>query len=593
MENLSGQKLEELKPDNAAGKADDALINKIAAEMVTSKAAGVETIQKAPDNAVTRYGVAALQGLAKTPEGFVNAAKHAVNDPLSAVETVGMGAALAVGLKAVLPAGGPAGKIAAVAVGGYFTYEAAKPIYEGMKKAGVASTMADMNAASSQVGNALGTFAFDSVLAVGGYKLGAKAADKMFATSAGAKFVSAREGFYDKLSNKAADALGVASLEAGGVMKPRHFHPEGYGVIPPYLLQELAAKNPGNPDFARTHAKTVEMQNKQGGLQPRNQPAPDQAKREVYDAKQREQLPGEKARFEGDKAHIDPEVNQIYDYTGEIRAFYENVHKWNGIDGKGMKYVSTVNYGKNYENAFWNGTQMTYGRPGPDSPFKTFVLRDVTAHEITHGITEMEAGTRYWGQAGALNESYSDVFGALAEQFTRKQTADKASWLMGEGIWKETVKNGRALRDMKNPGTAYNDPAIGKDPQPGHMKDYYRTWGDNGGVHYNSGIPNRAFANFAIDVGGFAWEKPGQIWFDARKMAGDNPSFAQFAYHTVEAAKKAGHNDLVPKLEKAWDSVGVKPDKNAKDTHTPGAGGADDAASTGTSMLKRLLGRAS
>jgi Zn-dependent metalloprotease len=187
----------------------------------------------------------------------------------------------------------------------------------------------------------------------------------------------------------------------------------------------------------------------------------------------------------------------------------------------------------------------------------------------------MESGLTYQGQSGALNESLSDVFGNLIKQYAEKQTADQGDWLVGGGIWKDTVK-GRALRDMLNPGTAYDDPAVGKDPQPAHMKDYYKTWGDNGGVHYNSGIPNKAFATFAKAVGGNAWEDPGHIWFNARKLAGSNPSFAQFAYQTIEAAKQMGKDDLVPKLQSAWDGVGVKPDANATDTQTPGSGGGSD-----------------
>ncbi|HEY9786293.1 MAG TPA: M4 family metallopeptidase, partial [Candidatus Obscuribacterales bacterium] len=83
-------------------------------------------------------------------------------------------------------------------------------------------------------------------------------------------------------------------------------------------------------------------------------------------------------------------------------------------------------------------------------------------------------------------------------------------------------------------------------------------------VHINSGIPNRAFVLFAEDVGGYAWEAPGKIWFEARANAGSSPSFAQFAFHTIEAAKKLGHQDLVPKLQKAWESQGITP--SATDT---------------------------
>lgn len=335
------------------------------------------------------------------------------------------------------------------------------------------------------------------------------------------------------------------------------------GVIPPHMLEELAKRNPS----VRSHQETLN-QMKDLSWWPFPWPKKSNGEREVYDAKEKYSLPGTKARFEGDAATNNDEVDKAYDYTGQVREFYKDVFNRNSIDGKGMKFVSTVNYGKSYENAFWNGKQMTYGKPGADSPFKTFVLLDVCGHEITHGVTEKESGTKYYGQAGALNESYSDVFGELIQQRANKTLAKDADWVVGNGIWKDTV-NGRGLRDMLNPGTAYDDPKVGKDPQPAHMKDYKKMSGDNGGVHYNSGIPNRAFALFAISADGYAWEKPGEIWYAARKAAGNNPSFAQFAYHTIEQAKKLGHTQLVPALEKAWDDVGVKPSATTTDTETP------------------------
>lgn len=335
------------------------------------------------------------------------------------------------------------------------------------------------------------------------------------------------------------------------------------GVIPPHMLQELAKRNPS----VKSHQETLN-QMKDVWWWPFPWPKASNGEREVYDAKEKTSLPGSKARFEGENATGNEDVDKAYDYTGQVRSFYKDLFKRDSIDNNGMKYTSTVNYGKSYENAFWNGKQMTYGKPGPDSPFKTFILLDVCGHEITHGITEKEAATRYYGQSGALNESYSDVFGELIEQRANNTLAKDANWVVGNGIWKDHI-NGRGLRDMLNPGSAYDDPKVGKDPQPGHMKDYKKMSGDNGGVHYNSGIPNRAFALFAIESGGFAFEKPGQIWFAARKAAGGNPSFAQFAHHTIEEAKKLGHADLVPALEKAWEAVGVKPSASAKDTDTP------------------------
>ena len=93
-----------------------------------------------------------------------------------------------------------------------------------------------------------------------------------------------------------------------------------------------------------------------------------------------------------------------------------------------------------------------------------------------------------------------------------KQDATKADWLIGADLFKKKVK-GVALRSMKEPGSAYDDPVIGKDPQPGHMDDYVKTSSDNGGVHINSGIPNRAFYLTATEIGGRAWEKAGLIWY--------------------------------------------------------------------------------
>jgi Zn-dependent metalloprotease len=370
------------------------------------------------------------------------------------------------------------------------------------------------------------------------------------------------------------DTLTLAKGQSGPM---KNVKPDGFSVIPPFLLNELARRT-GDSAYARAARDAENMQSHGSVFRPNASTGENfHGAREVYDAKTKEELPGEKARFEGEKPTGDKEVDAAYDYTGFVRDFYQKEYNRNSIDGQGMKFVSTVNYGDNYENAFWDGSQMTYGRPGKDSPFKTFVLLDVAAHEITHGVTEKEANETYYGQSGALNESMSDVFGALITQYSKHQTADKGAWLVGEGIWKDNVK-GRALRDMLNPGTAYDDPQLGKDPQPADMDHYYKTWGDNGGVHYNSGIPNRAFALFAKAVGGYAWEDPGHVWFAARKAAGTDPSFASFAYHTIEQAKALGHNDLVPKLEKAWATVGVKPDKDGKDTATPSSssGGEDD-----------------
>lgn len=150
---------------------------------------------------------------------------------------------------------------------------------------------------------------------------------------------------------------------------------------------------------------------------------------------------------------------------------------------------------------------MVFG-DGDGEVFERFTRSlSVIGHELAHGVTQYSAGLAYRNQAGAINESMSDVFGALVEQYVKQESAKEASWLIGEGLFTEQVE-GSALRSMKAPGTAYDDDVLGKDPQPDSMDSYVRTSADNGGVHINSGIPNRAFYLLAEALGGNAWESP-------------------------------------------------------------------------------------
>ncbi|MBN8209134.1 peptidase M4 family protein [Bacillus sp. NTK071] len=160
-------------------------------------------------------------------------------------------------------------------------------------------------------------------------------------------------------------------------------------------------------------------------------------------------------------------------YAGTVYDYYYNTHNRNSYDNNGATIRSTVHYGSNYNNAFWNGSQMVYG----DGDGTTFAplsgAQDVVAHEITHAVTERTAGLQYQNQSGALNESMSDVFGYFVEP---------GDFLLGEDVYTPN-KSGDALRSLSNP-EAYG--------QPSHMNDYYNTTSDNGGVHTNSGIPNKA-----------------------------------------------------------------------------------------------------
>ena len=287
--------------------------------------------------------------------------------------------------------------------------------------------------------------------------------------------------------------------------------------------------------------------------------------RVVYDAKNGSQLPGTPARNEGDPATGDAAVDEAYDGSGITFDLFSNIYNRNSIDNNGMRLDSTVHYQKGYDNAFWNGQQMVYGDGDEDLPeaqrlFNRFTAAlDVIGHELTHGVTQFEAGLVYWDQSGALNESMSDVYGSLVKQYQRQETAADANWIIGEGLFTTNVK-GTGIRNMKAPGTAYDDPVLGKDPQPGHMDDYVKTIEDNGGVHINSGIPNHAFYITSIELGGYAWEKAGRIWYKTltNKLT-ERSTFQQAADLTYEAAGELYGTGSLEQIavRKGWSEVGI------------------------------------
>jgi Zn-dependent metalloprotease len=272
-------------------------------------------------------------------------------------------------------------------------------------------------------------------------------------------------------------------------------------------------------------------------------------------------LPGVVLRSEGQAPVADAAVNEAYDGLGDTFDFYLAAYQRNSIDNAGLPLKASVHFGEKYDNAFWNGQQMVFG-DGDGIIFNGFTnCLDVIGHELTHGVTGSEANLTYQGQSGALNESISDVFGSLVKQYKLKQTAAKADWLIGAGLLAKGI-HGIALRSMKAPGTAYDDPALGKDPQPADMAHYVHSTQDSGGVHTNSGIPNRAFYLVAASLGGHAWEKAGQIWYDTVLDPRLKPSasFATFANLTaLNAAHRYGSGGVERKaVIDAWAKVGVK-----------------------------------
>ena len=341
-------------------------------------------------------------------------------------------------------------------------------------------------------------------------------------------------------------------------------------IVPPYILRRLAAqRSPRFSAVARAakeallhvgavHAGRTAAPSAPAGIR-QLEPAP--VNRSIFDARSGESLPGQVVRKEGDAATGDPAVDEAYDGLGHTHILYADAFGRNSIDGQGMPLNATVHFGRMYDNAFWDGQQMVFG-DGDGEVFERFTRSlSVIGHELAHGVTQFSAGLAYRNQAGAINESVSDVFGALVEQYFRKQTTAEASWLIGEGLFTPQVE-GSALRSMKAPGTAYDDDVLGKDPQPDSMDSYVRTRSDNGGVHINSGIPNRAFCLVAQALGGNAWDAPGQIWYETLTGGSLSPTttFSAFAKATAATAKElfgeeSAEHDAV---RGAWETVKVK-----------------------------------
>ncbi|KAL7790453.1 hypothetical protein V8C37DRAFT_410855 [Trichoderma ceciliae] len=353
-----------------------------------------------------------------------------------------------------------------------------------------------------------------------------------------------------------------------------HAAPSTRPFVPSQVLRHISqSENVGEDARARAardleHCLHLESRAKSGEeiVQPAAQVEKhpkDTPHRAVYDAGHalsESQLPGKLIRAEGDKEAKDKSVNEAYDNVGTVLGFYKDKFKWNSIDNKNMDVISSVHFGEEYENAFWDSEerQMVFGDGGEFlNNFAGCV--DVIGHELTHAVTEHTSPLDYEGQPGALNEHVSDVFGIMIKQKVQDEKAEDADWLIGEDCILPGVK-GVALRSMKAPGTAYDDPRFGKDPQVDNMKDFQQTYEDNGGVHIYSGIPNKAFYLVAKAFGGYSWEKAGQIWWKAMRSGKvpESCTFLQFADVTVDVAKQEFDDDVAKTVRKAWDEVGTE-----------------------------------
>ncbi|MFN8120701.1 MAG: protealysin inhibitor emfourin [Micropruina glycogenica] len=362
-------------------------------------------------------------------------------------------------------------------------------------------------------------------------------------------------------------------------------HPR-HTIIPPYLLRHLAES--ADDSVAARAESTLRVDQTfrsdrravaaQATFRPTAITVAAAPNREISTAKNARRLPGTVVRREGEAATGDAAADEAYDGFGATWALFHDVYGRNSIDGAGMTLAGTVHYDKGYDNAFWNGERMVFG-DGDGEIFGRFTASlEVIGHELTHGVTESTAGLIYQGQPGALNEHVSDVFGVLVKQHSLGQDATTADWLVGADLLLPGVA-GVAIRSMISPGTAYDDPRLGKDPQPDHMSDFVTTSDDNGGVHINSGIPNRAFALAARAIGGQAWTAAGQIWFDVLTGADitARTDFATFARLTVAAAAARFGSDSAQHdaVRDGWVTVGVQLDAQVDAAPSEPPAGAD------------------
>jgi hypothetical protein len=285
--------------------------------------------------------------------------------------------------------------------------------------------------------------------------------------------------------------------------------------------------------------------------------------RVIYTAQNDLKLPGKLVRNEGQPPTGDAAADQVYDALGTTYGFFREVFGRNSIDDSGVPLSATVHYGKNFNNAFFNGKQMVFG-DGDGHLFKQFTSVDMVAKQFGNGVVSSASKLVYWGHSGALHNSISLVFATLVKQFAAHQTVSQADWLVGDGGF----AGAGALVSLAAPGTAYNDAVLGKDPQPGHMRDYVETQEDNGGIHINAGIPNRAFYLTATALGGFAWEKAGLIWYEALqdKKLKPESQFTDFAsISQFVAARRYGNgSDELRAVKNAWDQVGISPEQGSK-----------------------------
>jgi len=325
-------------------------------------------------------------------------------------------------------------------------------------------------------------------------------------------------------------------------------------IVPPEILKELAKR--GSQASKKTLNDTFRVQEKRNHVL--NQLLVERivvgnGDRFIYNSMNQNIQRLNLVLSEGDPASNDQTANDAYQLSGYVRDYYRQTFNLNSINGQGMSIISNIHFQQSYNNAFWDGDEMTYG-DGDLIEFKNFAsAMDVVAHELTHGVTQFTANLEYYSQAGALNEHFSDAFGTIIKQKYLNQDIQSADWLIGDQVITEKFP-GKALRSMKDPGTANE-----YDTQPAHMDHYYSGSGDNQGVHQNSGIPNKAFY---LACQGIGIDDCAKIWYETLHSLWRNVNFQEALGIFIQSAEMLSQSGEVSSSAKeviidSFGSVGI------------------------------------
>jgi pseudolysin/vibriolysin len=241
--------------------------------------------------------------------------------------------------------------------------------------------------------------------------------------------------------------------------------------------------------------------------------------------------------------------NDAHGYAEKTLNMLRDWQGFSSIDGKGFKILSRVHYGVKYENAFWDGTQMTYG-DGDTLFYPLSGSIDVCAHEIDHGFTSNHSNLTYSGMSGGMNESFSDIAGKTAQWY---DTPDQGDFDLGANVFKQA---GQALRYMCDP------------TKDGSSIDSADNYNDSLDVHYSSGVMNKAFCLAAKrfssgDPQGKATadgvKRASQAWYHANaKYWTASSDFTQGCQGVYDAAKELKYTDAeLGYIRDSWKDVAV------------------------------------